>query len=310
MTDPADDLYGLPQAEFTAARDAAAREAKAAGDKLLAARIARLRKPNAVAWLANQLVRQRREAVEQLVDLGDELRAATAQLDGERLRRLSTRQHEVVADLVRQARELSDRPVTDATERGLEQTLRSALADPAAAEELLAGHLAEGLSRIGFTSLLGAAPTGERTAPAGERTAATGERAISRGERGSGKGEPADGTSRSRRGSAASEARREAADREAAAAQRKASKEEQRLREAAEAARKQAEADLADAEAALRAARATVDDLKQRLDAAYEERADADRAVQAARKRLQQADRDARLAARGLTDVSVRASGR
>ncbi|NUR69364.1 MAG: hypothetical protein HOU81_00945 [Hamadaea sp.] len=281
MTDPVADLYALPQAEFTAARDAAAKAAKASGDAELAARIGKLRKPNAVAWLANQLVRQRRKAVEKLVDLGDQLRTATAQLDGEKLRRLSARQHEVVADLVRQAHELADRPVTDATERGLEQTLRSALADPAAAEELLAGQLSEGLARIGFTGLLSAVPSGEPARPL--------------------KSVPRTSKSESTSDKAAEEA--EAAEREEQA-------ENKKLRKAAEAARKRAEADLADAEATLRTARDTVDDLKQRLDAAYEERAEADRQVQAARKRLQQADRDARLAARGLTDVSARAASR
>ncbi|MEV6971234.1 hypothetical protein AB0M47_39670 [Hamadaea sp. NPDC051192] len=285
MTDPADDLYGLPQAEFTAARDAAARDAKAAGDKMLAARLAKLRKPNAVAWLANQLVRQRREAVEQLVDLGDQLRAATARLDGEQLRRLSTRQHEVVADLVRQAHELADRPVADATERGLEQTLRSALADPAAADELLAGQLSEGLSRIGFTSLLSAVPT---------------DNAVDTSTQGAPAGKP-----RSKAAAAAGESAKPET-----AVERTERKAEKRLQAAAEAARKRAEEELADAEGLLRTARDTVDELRQRLDEAYEGRAEADRAVQAARKRLQQADRDARLAARGLTDVSVRASDR
>jgi hypothetical protein len=274
MTDPADQLYGLPQADFTAARDAAVREAKAAGDKELAARIAKLRKPNAVAWLANQLVRQRRKEVEKLVDLGEQLRAATAGLDGEKLRKLSIRQHELVADLVRQAHDLTDRPVADATERGLEATLRSAMVDPDAAGELLAGRLAEGLTRIGFIGL----PAEQTTEPPTPARAEKAEKAQK----------------------AEKPEKAEKAEKEADA----------RLVAKAEADRDRAAADLAAAEEALRVARTTVEDLKRRLDEAYEERAQADRRVQAARKRAQQTDRDARLAARGLTDVSAKASNR
>jgi len=166
VKDPTDDLYGLPQAEFTAARDAAVKEARAAGDKELAARIAKLRKPNAVAWLANQLARHRRPALDQLVDLGEQLRAATSGLDGDKLRRLSTRQHQMIADVVREAHTLADRPIADATERGLEETLRSAMVDPEAAEQLRAGRLAEGLSRVGFTGLLGTIPEDASPKPA------------------------------------------------------------------------------------------------------------------------------------------------
>jgi len=45
----ADELYGLPPEEFTAARTAAEKEAKAAGEMELAAQIRTLAKPNQVA---------------------------------------------------------------------------------------------------------------------------------------------------------------------------------------------------------------------------------------------------------------------
>jgi hypothetical protein len=51
----ADELYALPPEQFTAAPNTRAKEAKAAGEKETAARIAALRKPTVLAWLANPL---------------------------------------------------------------------------------------------------------------------------------------------------------------------------------------------------------------------------------------------------------------
>ena len=52
----ADDLYALPLADFTPARDALAKEHKA--DKALAASIKGLRKASLAAWVVNLLVRR------------------------------------------------------------------------------------------------------------------------------------------------------------------------------------------------------------------------------------------------------------
>ena len=58
IDDVAQELYALVPEEFTAARNARAKEAKAAGDAELAAQVQALRKPTAGAWLLNQLVRR------------------------------------------------------------------------------------------------------------------------------------------------------------------------------------------------------------------------------------------------------------
>jgi len=163
----ADELYALAPEDFTPARNAREKEAKAAGDKDLVAAIHRLGKPNLVAWLANQLVRERADEVGPLLELGAALREATAALSGSQLRELSRQQHQVVYALVQQAKSLArdaGRKVSPDTERGLEDSLHAALADEGAAELLLAGRLTTSLQRIGFP--------GESTGNAAPRKAA------------------------------------------------------------------------------------------------------------------------------------------
>ncbi len=149
----ADELYGLAPEEFTAARTARQKEARQVGDRELAAAISHLAKPTVAAWLANQLARERRDELQALPELGAGLRQATERLAGDELRQLSRQQHELVYSLVEQARQLaraSGHPVSEATTRGLEDTLYAALADEHAAEQLLAGRLTEPLERSGF----------------------------------------------------------------------------------------------------------------------------------------------------------------
>ncbi len=147
------ELYGLPPQDFVAARTEAEKRAKAAGNRVLAAGIRKLGKPTAVAWLANQLVRQHADEIEPLLQLGADLREATAALSGEQLRQLSRQQHQVIDALVRQARAIgkaAGHPLSEATARGLDETLRAALADPDLAEQLRAGLLTQALEHVGF----------------------------------------------------------------------------------------------------------------------------------------------------------------
>lgn len=144
----ADELYALPRDEFTSARDERARQARADGDRELAGRIGRLRKPSTAAWLANLLAREQPDEVGGLVELGDALRRAHSELDGEALRRLSGQRHELVAALAGQARELgraAGHQVSDSASRELEDTFTAALGDPDAARTLAAGRLTTAL---------------------------------------------------------------------------------------------------------------------------------------------------------------------
>ena len=83
-----DELYSLPPQEFTTTRGTRENEARAAGDRKLAAAIHLLLRPTTAAWLANQLVREHLDEMDRFLDLGVVLREATATLRGEQLREL------------------------------------------------------------------------------------------------------------------------------------------------------------------------------------------------------------------------------
>src|SRR4051812_36930544 len=120
------ELYGLSPEEFTAARTAREKEAKAAGDKELAAGIHALAKPNQVAWLANQLARQQQAELQALLDLGAGLRDAADTLTGDQLREFTRQKRQLVGALVQQGRSLASgvgRKVSLDTARALEETL-------------------------------------------------------------------------------------------------------------------------------------------------------------------------------------------
>ena len=158
----ADQLYGLPAGEFTAARDRMAAETRRAGDRALATAIKQLRRPTATAWSANQLVRQRPDEIAHLLDVGASLRQAQIRLAGDDLRRLTQEGQRLVTDLGRQARQLAadaGQSLSEEAVRELEGTLHAALADPAASDALRAGHLTVALRYSGFgLADLGAAP--------------------------------------------------------------------------------------------------------------------------------------------------------
>ena len=152
----ADELYGLSPEDFIPTRNARQKEAKASDNKGLAADIHRLTKPNAVAWLVNQLVREHKDGIQALLDLGSAMREATANLSGARLRDLSRQQHQVVRNLIEQAEQLSSaegRRLSTDTARSLEETLYATLADPNAANTVAAGRLTAGLQPTGFGGL-------------------------------------------------------------------------------------------------------------------------------------------------------------
>jgi hypothetical protein len=150
---PAEELYGLPAAEFTAARDRMAVERRRAGETAVAAAIKKLRRPMASAWSVNQLARVDSERVAELLDIGEEMRTAQARLDGEQLRRLSQDGQRIIAELGRHARRIAgeaDQPLSEEGGREVDETLRAALADPEAGEAVRSGCLVRALRYSGF----------------------------------------------------------------------------------------------------------------------------------------------------------------
>src|ERR687883_287321 len=165
VEDVAQQLYGLLPEEFTAARDQAAREAKANGDRTTAAAITGLRRPSLAAWLVNALVRHRADEVEQLLALGDALRSAQLGLVGDQVRTLSRQRQQLIAAVGRQARALArelGHPVSDDVGQEVEQTLGAAMADPAIAEAVRSGRLISPTSYAGLGTELAAGNGGRR----------------------------------------------------------------------------------------------------------------------------------------------------
>ncbi|MBC7292299.1 MAG: hypothetical protein H5T83_13320 [Actinotalea sp.] len=149
----ADALYALRLEEFVAARDARAKELRAAGDRDLAGEVAGLRRPTTAAWAVNQLVRARREEVEQLLELGAALREAQETFAGPELRQLDRQQRQVVAAIRRQAHAVAaerGQRLSETVGRQVEATLKAGMADPAAARAVRSGRLVTDLESTGF----------------------------------------------------------------------------------------------------------------------------------------------------------------
>jgi hypothetical protein len=166
-----DELYGLPPGEFIAARNAAAKGSD------LAATIKKLPKPTSSAWVVNMLLRHRSEEFAQLLDLGDELRSAQADLDAGELRSLGKQRAQLVSAVARDGRAVAKglgHIVGEAVIREVEQTLQAAMVDATAADAVRSGCLlrpieADGVSPAdltGATAIEGGAPHKARAAPA------------------------------------------------------------------------------------------------------------------------------------------------
>lgn len=153
-----DELYARPPAEFVARRDELAGQARASGDRGLAARIKALRRPTVGAWYLNSAARARLAGLDDLIQLGQELRDAQSRGDFAALRELAARRGPLMNAVLRElVGHLAGIGVT-ATPAGLDEargTLSSALADPDIAEELSRGRLDRPHVYGGFGELSG-----------------------------------------------------------------------------------------------------------------------------------------------------------
>src|SRR3954452_1075878 len=133
--------------EFTAARDQAAKDTD--GDDRKA--IKGLRKPTVAAYVANMLTRNRRDDVEALVALGEDLRTAMAGKGD--IRALSEQRRDLVRGLVHDAADAAGRELTASVEEEVAATLEAATADPELGLAVLSGRLVKPLRYAGFGSL-------------------------------------------------------------------------------------------------------------------------------------------------------------
>jgi hypothetical protein len=166
LTQAADDLYAMPPADFTAARDELARQARAAGDREAAALIRKLARPTVSAWLVNQLVRAAGPQMSRLYETGQSLHDAQRELAGDRLRELSAQRRQVIAELLPEASRLAAAAgvsVSPAAADEVRVTLEAALADANARTAVRSGQLTRaltyaGLGEVDLTAALAVTP--------------------------------------------------------------------------------------------------------------------------------------------------------
>ena len=148
----ADRLYGLPLDEFTAERNAAAKELRDEGLKGEAERVKALPKPSVAAWAVNQLTRRRHADVDELLDAAEAARETQLGGGGD-ARDAITRLRKTLDGLVEAAtNELGGNASESVTTR-IRQTLEAAAVDDDAAVAVKQGRLAKELEPAGFGTL-------------------------------------------------------------------------------------------------------------------------------------------------------------
>lgn len=177
-----DELYALPPGEFTAARDAAAAAARAAGDTEAAKQLSALKRPTVGAHLVNLLALRRPELVDELIALGERIRGAQGTVPAAQVRELSRQRRSALADATAVCRTLAletgsgEPSATQLAEA--ESTLAAAMADASTADLVRSARLVKALTYAGFGSGLGstAAPGSAPARPRGAGDGAPGRR--------------------------------------------------------------------------------------------------------------------------------------
>lgn len=151
----ADELYALAPADFTAARDARAKELKAS-DGALSVAVKTLRKPSVAAWLVNQLVRRDPSSVDDLLAVGAALREAQASLSADQLRAFTKQRRQMTAGVTTRARAIGRElgaKVTESVAEQVEATLTAAVLDEGAGEAVGTGLLVTALRPAGLDAV-------------------------------------------------------------------------------------------------------------------------------------------------------------
>ena len=141
MVDEADELYGLPDDEFTAARDALAKRLRGEKRREEADEVKALRRPNVAAGAINRAVRE--HGADDLLAAGEALREAHEALlsgdgDAAAVREATAREREAVRDFARLA---LGEDATASTDEKVRATLHAASVDDDVRALLEAGRL-------------------------------------------------------------------------------------------------------------------------------------------------------------------------
>jgi hypothetical protein len=172
MADEVDPLYELPLGEFTAARNALAKDL---GDP----DVRKLKKPTVPAWAVNQLARRRQVDMRRLLRAGEALesaqRDAVAGGDQNAFEKARRDEREAVRKLRTEAAELlgaDGHPASDANLERIARTLHAGAATEEGRTALREGRLDEELEPRGFEAFAGVTPAPPRKRRTGERAPA------------------------------------------------------------------------------------------------------------------------------------------
>jgi hypothetical protein len=150
MIDEADRLYGLALEDFVAERDALAKALRADGRRADADAVKALRKPPAVVWAVNQVMRTQRGAARSLIKAAD--RAAKSPGDRDALRAHG----ESLDELARAAAGLlsgKGRALSEDAVLRVRGALHGASVDRELRDEFIAGRLTAEPSPAGFGAI-------------------------------------------------------------------------------------------------------------------------------------------------------------
>jgi hypothetical protein len=151
MTDPVDELYGLPLEQFTDARNKLVRRLQESGDKENATVVRSLRKPSLAAWAVNQLARRHPVELRELMDLRDQIASG----DAAAIRAASVEQRQLVSSLTERAQPILEEGGRSPGRATLDAVSRTLLAggDEEERELILSGRLIRELAPSGFEGL-------------------------------------------------------------------------------------------------------------------------------------------------------------
>jgi hypothetical protein len=220
MADEADELYALPLAEFTSARNDLEKRLRKDGQRDEAAEVKALRKPTVPAWALNQVARQRPGEVGDLIDAGRRVREAQDEL-------LAGGDRKALVRATVDAGKEGGIGTGAAFEDKVGATLRAAAADDEVAAQLVAGRLEREHEAVGLLGFEAEPDVPARDSPAPKKPAGRAPKKRSVKKKGDDDAE---------REAAAEKRRAEARERKRLKALETARKAEQRARRAAEAA--------------------------------------------------------------------------
>ena len=168
VEDVVDELLAMPPKEFTAARNAAAKQFAADGRREAADEIKGLPRPTLALWSLNRVAHEQADLVETFVDAAAMLRRAHE--TGGDIRAATPPEREAEARVAAAAAKIAggQGSATETVMRGIRQALGAAAADPDVAATLSAGRLIREPEAPSIDQLLGSLPQ----QPAGQKAEA------------------------------------------------------------------------------------------------------------------------------------------